>query len=63
MQTIDITNTMRGILSALNTFVTWMRNTYISNSGARVSVFDIVLTALAVYVILDSFIPWGGDED
>lgn len=63
MSTIDITNAMRGILSALTTFVSWMRNTYISNSGARVSIFDIVLTALAVYIILDSFIPWGGDDD
>lgn len=63
MRTIDITAAMHALLTAMQTFVAWMRSTYIGNGGIRVSIFDIVVTAMAVVIIIESFVPWGGGEE
>ena len=61
---IDIHNVMNAILGALRTFCAWMVSVRIRNgSGAGVSLFALATTILAVTIILEHFIPWGGGDD
>lgn len=63
MHFIDITAANAAIRQALRTFVTWLNSNGVTVGGVNISFFDMVLTGFVVYLILDCFIPWGGDDD
>lgn len=62
--TINISYVFTCICNALASLVLWMKTNYIQFGLHKYSIFDIELTALAIALVLESFIPWaGGDDD